>query len=192
MAYGCILGVMAKLPMLPLIAGAAAVAAMAMLSPKKPKPGDPDTDPDTDGDPADTPPQGETGEQCSTGVAGQHAAVNADGKCVVFYDNAVHGAILREMIRDAQQGLGPSIDDLCSGPRSELVFPGTLLEEWRVNPGIAKIVKEALHRFYDLPQGVWPPTPRGDPNASPYWVHSTWGIAVNVAGDELCGWTTES
>ncbi len=181
---------MAKLPMLPLLAGAAAVAAMAMLSPKKPKPGDPTTDPD--GDPADTPPQGETGERCTTGVLGQYAAVNSAGQCVVFYDNAVHGAILRDTIRAVQQEIGPSVADICSGPRSELVFPGTQLEHWRVNPGIAKIVREALHRFYKLPKGVWPPVPRDEPNASPYWVHATWGIAVNVAGDELCGWTTES
>ncbi len=194
MAYGCILVEMAKLPMLPLLAGAAALAAMAMLAPKRPKPGDPVDDPDGDpeGDPDDTPPQGETGERCTTGVAGQWAAVNADGNCVVFYDNAVHGALLRQTIRAVQKELGPSVEEICSGPRSVLMFPGTGMEEWRVNPGIAKIAREALHRFYRLPEGVWPPTPRGDPNESPYWVHSTWGIAVNVAGLELCGWTTES
>ncbi len=185
--------------MLPLLAGAAAIAAVSMLSSKRPKPGDPETDPETDpadddpgGDDTDTPSQGETGGPCSTGVLGQHAALDGAGKCVVFYDRAVHGEILREVIRTVHQELGPSLDELCSGPRSELVFPGTFKEHWRVSPGIEKIAIEALHRFYDLPHGVWPPTPHGESPVSPYWVHVTWGIAVNVAGYILCGWQTES
>ena len=129
-----------------------------------------------------------TGDFCDPGP-GKFGAVDSEGNCKTFFDYDQHMPVLKQAVREVWEEIGPA--DLCSLPPSVLLYPGTYLEEWVVEPEVSNIAKQALLRLYpELNPNTLPPPPPPDAGTDdvPYWLRSVWGFAIYATSSEICNW----